>query len=491
VTTSWELGHAPIPAQRTSAEGGRGLVAAQGDTHWQRRYAMLVRFVDLAVITFCVAVGVALGSGLGSRAAEIARFGSGVTAWMLIVVGLHLSRAWEPRVLGIGTTELRRVTKAFAGSAIGVGLVGLAFDVVSVKPWVFGVMPAACLLCVSARYGLRKFLHRERSRGRCQLAVLVVGSEDSVADLVRRTRRDPFFGWTVAGACTSNGTEGMIEDVAVLGDLDAVAAAVRSGAYQVVAVAAAPGWGSGRLQRLAWDLEGTSVELAVDPGLMEIAGPRLHITPVDGLPLLRLTEPRFSGTGKLAKAAVDRIGAALLLLIFAPVFLAVAVAVRRDGGPAFYRQERVGLSGRAFRIIKFRSMCVNADGMLADLTSDHGGMLFKMRNDPRVTRVGAFLRRYSLDELPQLINVLCGSMSMIGPRPPLPREVEQYGRDAERRLLVKPGITGLWQVSGRSDLSWEETVRLDLRYVENWSIALDAMILWKTVGAVAARRGAY
>jgi len=465
--------------------------AANGDTHWQRRYATLVRCVDLAVITFCVAVGVALGSGLGNRAAEIARFGSGMTAWVLIVFGLHLCRAWEPRVLGIGTAELRRVTKAFAGSAIGVGLTGLAFDVVSVKPWVFGVMPAACLLCVSARYGLRKFLHRERSRGRCQLAVLAVGTDDSVADLVRRTRRDPFFGWNVAAACTSNGTEGVIEDVAVIGDLDAVAAAVLSGAYQVVAVASAPGWGSGRLQRLAWDLEGTSVELVVDPGLMEIAGPRLHITPVDGLPLLRLTEPHFSGTGKLVKAVVDRIGAALLLLVFSPVFLAVAVAVRRDGGPAFYRQQRVGLSGRTFRIIKFRSMCVEADGMLAEMVSDQGGVLFKMRNDPRVTRVGTFLRRYSLDELPQLINVLCGSMSLIGPRPPLPREVEQYGRDAARRLLVKPGITGLWQVSGRSDLSWEETVRLDLRYVENWSIALDAMILWKTVGAVAARRGAY
>ncbi len=490
MTTRRELRHAAIPAQRSSAAGECG-PRAQGDTRWQRRYGTLVRVSDLIVITFCVAIGVILGSGLGYRATEIARLGSGTTAWLLIVVGLHLTRAWEPRVLGTGATELRRVTKVFAGSAIGVGLAGLAFDVVSVKPWVFGVTPTAWLLCVSARYGLRKLLHRERSRGRCQLAVLAIGTEDSVADLVRRTRRDPFFGWTVAGACTSKGTEGTIDDIPVVGDLDEVAAAVRSGAYQVVAVAPTPGWGSGRLQRLAWALEGTSVELAVDPGLMEIAGPRLHITPVDGLPLLRLTEPRFSGTGKLAKAAIDRLGAALLLLVFSPLLLAVAVAVRRDGGPAFYRQERVGLGGRTFRVIKFRSMCVDADRMMADLISDREGVLFKMRNDPRITRVGTFLRRYSLDELPQLFNVLGGSMSMIGPRPPLPSEVEQYGPDAERRLLVKPGITGLWQISGRSDLSWEETVRLDLRYVENWSPALDAMILWKTVGAVVASRGAY
>ena len=214
-------------------------------------------------------------------------------------------------------------------------------------------------------------------------------------------------------------------------------------------------------------------------------------TPVDGLPLLRLTEPRFSGSGWLAKAAVDRLCAAALLLLFAPVLAVLAVAVRMDGGPAFYRQERVGLGGRRFRMLKFRSMCVDADRMVDDLTSDRVGVLFKMRNDPRVTPIGAFLRKYSLDELPQLFNVLTGTMSLVGPRPPLPREVAQYGPAAQRRLLVRPGITGLWQVSGRSDLSWEETVRLDLRYVENWSPALDALILWKTVGAVAASRGAY
>ena len=241
----------------------------------------------------------------------------------------------------------------------------------------------------------------------------------------------------------------------------------------------------------AWQLEGSPVELAVDPGLMEIAGPRLHITPVDGLPLLRLTQPRFSGTGWLVKSAVDRVCAALLLLVVAPLFLALAAAVRADGGPAFYRQTRVGIDGRPFKMVKFRSMVVDADKLLSGLASDGNGVLFKMRDDPRITRIGAFLRKYSLDELPQLLNVLGGSMSMVGPRPPLPREVAQYGPDAARRLRVKPGITGLWQVSGRSDLSWEESVRLDLRYVENWSMALDALILWKTVGAVTAGRGAY
>lgn len=233
---------AHVPAQRMPVSAPRGAAPRSGDLRWQRRYATLARGVDLAVVTLCVAIGVALGSGLGYRATDIARLGSGVTAWVLIAVGLSLSRAWEPRVLGAGTAEPRRVTKAFAGGVIGVGLAGLAFDVVSVKPWVFGVMPAAWALCLAGRYALRKLLHHERQRGRCRLAVLAVGTEEGIADLVRRTRRDPFFGWSVAAACTSSGTEPEIEGVPVIGDLDTVAAAAHHGDYQVVAVSPAPGW---------------------------------------------------------------------------------------------------------------------------------------------------------------------------------------------------------------------------------------------------------
>ena len=279
----------------------------------------------------------------------------------------------------------------------------------------------------------------------------------------------------------------------MLGDLDSVPHIAAQGAHRVVAVAPAPGWGPGRLRQLAWTLEGTGVELAVDPGLMEIAGPRLHISPVDGLPLLRLSQPTFTGGKWLLKQTIDRVGAAVLLLVLAPVFLAIAVGVRRDGGPAFFRQERVGANGRTFRMVKFRSMVVDADRRVAALAAQNegSGPLFKMREDPRITRIGSLLRRYSLDELPQLFNVLTGSMSLVGPRPPLEREVAVYGDDARRRLLVRPGMTGLWQVSGRSDLSWAESVRLDLRYVENWSLALDLEIAWKTLGAVVGSRGAY
>jgi exopolysaccharide biosynthesis polyprenyl glycosylphosphotransferase len=224
-----------------------------------------------------------------------------------------------------------------------------------------------------------------------------------------------------------------------------------------------------------------------------VAGPRLHVDPVDGLPLLRLTRPAFTGVPWVAKHIMDRLGSALLLVLAAPLLLAIAVAVKIDGGPVFFRQTRVGRHGREFSMLKFRSMVVDAEQRLADLvTDDEGaGPLFKMKRDPRVTRVGALLRRFSLDELPQLVNVLGGAMSLVGPRPPLPREVATYGREASRRLMVKPGLTGLWQISGRSDLSWEQSVRLDLRYVENWNLALDALILWRTFGAVVSSRGAY
>jgi len=260
-----------------------------------------------------------------------------------------------------------------------------------------------------------------------------------------------------------------------------------------VAVAPADGWSSKRLHQLSWDLEGRGIDLVVHPGPMEVTGPRLHVAPVDGLPLLRLTEPAFTGIPRLVKATVDRVGAALLLVAAAPLLLIVFLAVRVDGGPAFFRQTRIGRGGRTFSMLKFRSMVVDAEQLhpVLETANDGAGPLFKLRCDPRVTPVGALLRKYSLDELPQLVNVLLGTMSMVGPRPPLPKEVATYTRDARRKLLVTPGITGLWQISGRSDLSWEESVRLDLRYVENWSLALDLLILWKTIRAVMSGDGAY
>ncbi|GAA1384350.1 sugar transferase [Pseudonocardia kongjuensis] len=460
---------------------------------WQRRFSRLVAVGDLTTIAVVVTVCVLAGL-TGQEAADRARLWTGLLAAGLLALALPILRAWDGRVLGQGSAEFVRLGRAVVLADVALALGGLALLVQSSREWVFLLVPLTGLAMLGTRFALRKCLHHQRGRGRGLLPVLAVGSEEAVADLIRRTRRDPYFGWNVTGVCTPTGDGHSIEDVPVLGDLDSVPSLATDGTHGVVAVCRAPGWGPARLHRLAWQLEGSRTELAVDPGLMEIAGPRMHITPVDGLPLLRLSEPRFSGVARAVKHTADKLVAALLLLLVAPVFLTLAVLVKlHDRGPVFFAQERVGTNGRTFRMIKFRSMVTDAEARLAELAqrNDGAGPLFKMRQDPRVTPIGAWLRKYSLDELPQLLNVLNGSMSLVGPRPPLPREVAGYADDARRRLLVRPGMTGLWQVSGRSSLTWEESIRLDLRYVENWSVALDLLILWKTFGAVLRSRGAY
>jgi len=267
----------------------------------------------------------------------------------------------------------------------------------------------------------------------------------------------------------------------------------RTGA-DTVAVLACPEMDGAELRRLAWTLAGRGVDLVVAPALMEVAGPRIAIRPVCGLPLLHVDEPHLSGGRRVAKEVFDRSLALAGLVLLSPLLVGIAVAIRLTSpGGAIFRQTRVGLDGRPFTMWKFRTMIQNAVGQRSALNGANRhstGHLFKVAADPRVTPVGRWLRRTSLDELPQLVNILLGQMSLVGPRP-LPASDEPYDGEAQRRLYVKPGLTGLWQISGRSDLEWEESVRLDLRYVEQWSLALDALIIWKTLFAVAKGRGAY
>jgi exopolysaccharide biosynthesis polyprenyl glycosylphosphotransferase len=281
----------------------------------------------------------------------------------------------------------------------------------------------------------------------------------------------------------------------VYGGFDGVAQAAVSAGADVVAVTAASEMVGPALRRLSWELANDDIALAVAPGLMEVAGPRLHIRPVAGLPLLHVEHPRLDGVSRLGKGAFDRVAAGAALVVLLPALLVIAALVRATSeGPALFRQPRVGQGGRTFVCLKFRTMVADAERRLhevAHLNRHVEGPLFKIMHDPRVTPLGMFLRRYSLDELPQLFHVLTGRMSLVGPRPPLPDEVAAYTDEVRRRLLVKPGLTGLWQISGRSDLSWDESVRLDLRYVENWSFALDLLILKKTLSAVIRGTGAY
>jgi exopolysaccharide biosynthesis polyprenyl glycosylphosphotransferase len=249
----------------------------------------------------------------------------------------------------------------------------------------------------------------------------------------------------------------------------------------------------GELRRLAWQLEGTGIDLVVAPQLTDIAGPRVHIRPIEGLPLLYVEEPTLSGLAWLAKNMMDRLFALIGLIVTLPFYPFIALGIKlSDKGPVFFRQPRVGREGKTFHVWKFRTMYTDAEERLASLVDENesDGLLFKIRNDPRVFKFGKWLRATSVDELPQLINVLLGEMSLVGPRP-LPAEDGDFLGDVRRRLLVRPGITGLWQVSGRSDLSWDDAVRLDLYYVDNWSLVLDLHTMWRTIFVVFFRKGAY
>jgi exopolysaccharide biosynthesis polyprenyl glycosylphosphotransferase len=461
---------------------------------WEVKYRAVVICSDLMAVLFATAcAGLTLPDTAAGTVHGHLTMASATVATILI--GLWLSRAWESRVLGQGTEEFRRLSRGIFGALVTLGLVGLAMHADQVRPWVFGVIPAGGTLALTGRYVLRRNLHARRRAGHCLIPVLAAGAGNMVADLIERTRREQYNGWRVEAVCTTEGIRsGEVAGVPVVGSLEDFPGLVRLGGYRVAAVAPDPHWTPQRLRQLAWSLEGSAAEMVVAPVLMEVAGSRVHVAPVFGLPLLRLSEPAFTGVRRVVKEIFDRLGAAALLVGLAPILGLIAVFVwAHDRGPVFYRQQRVGRSGARFTMWKFRTMVVDAHRNRAALTEhDEGaGPLFKLRQDPRITGVGAVLRRYSLDELPQLINVVTGTMSLVGPRPPLPEEAERYDTDVRRRLMVKPGLTGLWQVSGRSDLSWDDAVRLDLCYVEDWSLAMDAVILWKTVWAVIRGHGAY
>ncbi len=465
---------------------------------WERRYALALVLLDAALVTAAVTLGVVVRFGQiphMQRASEATALILAPT-WIAL---LAISRAYERERVGSGTEQFKAIFEASVRmTALTAFFVYLTKSQVS-RGFFLIALPVGFLALIAGRLAARAMLHRARRRGRCLHRVLAVGHVDDIDHLVTQLGRGDHHGLRVVGACTASNKTGhdpaeIVGGIRVLGapsEARKVAAEVRA---DTVAVTSARVLGREGLRRLAWQLEGTDIALLLSPELTDVAGPRVNIRPVGGLPLLQVTEPKFSGAGRLAKGAFDRILAVLILLVISPVLLAIAIAIKLDSrGTVFFRQTRSGIGGQDFRLVKFRSMVPAAEKLLIDLTdkNESGGVLFKIRGDPRITSVGRILRRYSLDELPQLWNVVTGKMSLVGPRPPLPAEVERYGDDVRRRLLVKPGLTGLWQVSGRSDLTWEESVRLDLYYVENWSFVLDLTILLKTVGAVAAGRGAY
>jgi exopolysaccharide biosynthesis polyprenyl glycosylphosphotransferase len=414
---------------------------------------------------------------------------------LLWVASVALAGGYDSRFTGSGSEEFRRVLNAGVYLTAGVAILSYAGKLDIARGYVLMALPCATATDLAARRSLRKGLHRLRGLGDCMQRVVAVGHASAVAALVTELRRESHHGLSVIAACLVDADAAdEVEGIPVWGDLSCVTSAVRSAGAHAVAVLSCPEMDGARLRDLAWELEKTGTDLCVAPALMDVAGPRTTIRPVAGLPLLHVDHPELAGIKKVVKGVFDRAMAAAALVLLAPLMVGIALAIRRDdGGPALFRQTRIGKNGRPFTVLKFRTMVPDAEQRKTELVAlnDADGVLFKIRNDPRITRTGSWLRRWSLDELPQLINVIIGDMSLVGPRPALPAETAMYASHARRRLVVKPGMTGLWQINGRSNLSWDEAVRLDLRYVENWSLALDLQILWKTRTAVMHNTGAY
>jgi exopolysaccharide biosynthesis polyprenyl glycosylphosphotransferase len=418
--------------------------------------------------------------------------------WLATLAGL---RARSPKYLGAGIEEYRRVVAASFWTFGAVAMAELLMKLEVSRGYLAVALPVGIAGLLLSRWRWRTHVVRQRVKGGYRTAVLAVGHRDAVANLATELTDSPSTGYEVVGVgipgygastgehLTINGKQ-----VPIVGGESHVLQAVRNCGADTVAIAGTEHFGAKGIQRLIWELEPMGVELVVSPGVMDVARSRLVMRPIAGLPLLYIDKPQYQGAKRIQKRAFDFCFALAALTIGMPILLLSALAIKMTSkGPVFYKAERIGIDGRPFMMFKFRTMVDDADKELTNLLSanESDGVLFKIRNDPRITPLGRFLRRFSIDELPQFINVLRQEMSVVGPRPPLRREVALYDDDVQRRLLVKPGVTGLWQVSGRSDLPWDKAVRLDLSYVDNWSMVGDILIIGKTLGAVLQRRGAY
>jgi exopolysaccharide biosynthesis polyprenyl glycosylphosphotransferase len=414
-------------------------------------------------------------------------------AWLIVLWG---NGAYDRRYLGIGTDEFKRVTRTAVTLTATISLTAFITKVAGdlSRLTVALAMLLGLVYVTLLRYAARRVLGLMRRHGKACHRMLLVGALAEAIEVYTAVTRNPNAGMIPVAIHLSDGYPYASGEYPVPVHAGReVLPLVRELGADTVAVCGAASTEPGELRRLAWQLEGTGIDLVVAPQLTDIAGPRVHVRPVEGLPLLYVEEPTLSGVSWLFKNLMDRIIAALSLIILSPVLLAIAIAIRlSDRGPVFFRQSRVGREGKTFRVWKFRTMYVDAEERLAALVdqNESDGLLFKIKNDPRITPLGRFLRASSLDELAQLFNVLVGEMSLVGPRP-LPAEDGDFLGDVRRRLLVRPGITGLWQVSGRSDLSWDDAVRLDLYYVDNWSLTFDLTIMWRTIGVVLRSKGAY
>jgi exopolysaccharide biosynthesis polyprenyl glycosylphosphotransferase len=449
----------------------------------------------------------AIAISIAVATAVVSRFGWTATSratdyiWLAVVLvpawvaAMATSGAYDQRFFPAGTDQYRRVLNGGVWLLALVAFVSFALHADVSRAFVLLSLPGATVLTLIGRFAARKKLHRAFTRGEVAHRILAIGSPREISDLVVHAHRARSVGMQVIAALVPGGTDRPPLPAGVAYAGSEIAAAVEAAnlwGADTIAVAGSHLLGEGALQRLAWELEGSDIDLAVVPSITDIAGPRISVRPIDGLPLLDVAKPQFSGIRGAIKTTIDRALAGAALLALSPLLLLVAFAVvATSPGGALFRQRRIGQGGRPFDVLKFRSMYVDPSRRAPGF-SEGSEQPLKSRRDPRVTPLGRILRRTSIDELPQLWNVLRGEMSIVGPRPLVPDEGELLcGPNAFRRLLVKPGITGLWQVSGRSDVCWEERARLDLHYVDNWSVGLDVALIMKTFASVVRGRGAY
>ena len=503
--------HSSHPAEphtwRSSAAPGvvddPSAAAATSGARWARSYRTQLRITDATIVAVVMALTYVLRFGSETVASLSTQVGS-VFAAMALVVALAWTgclsayRSRDLRIIGVGAGEYKRVAHASTTTFGLLAIFFLVFQADSARWFFIFAFPTGFVGILLSRWLWRKWLFTQQRAGHALNRVIVIGKSADVVSVVKQIRAGSGAAYAVVGAVLEEGESpsatGVLEEVMVLTGLSRAAEFARTLGVDGVVVAGQPNGGSEYIHDLAWQLEGATADLILATSLANVAGPRIHFRPVEGLPLIHVEIPQFDGGKHVAKRAMDIVVAGCALLFLSPVFAVIALLIRLDSeGPAFFAQERVGRGGRLFRILKFRSMNASAPAQLEALmaSNEGNGVLFKMKNDPRVTRLGRTLRKYSLDELPQLWNVLMGDMSLVGPRPPLASEVSTYEDHVHRRLYIKPGLTGMWQVNGRSNLSWEDSVRLDLYYVENWSLMGDLIILWRTVKVVAQPVGAY
>ncbi|WOH16875.1 sugar transferase [Paenarthrobacter sp. GOM3] len=470
---------------------------------WTHRLTTSLRLADTLLVAAAVAVGFLVDTAgwpfTADTPAQANHLVLGGILGFVWLAALEVYRTRDPKVLGVGPEEYKRVFSASIRVFGFLAIVAVVFRLEAVSSFVLVSLPLGLISLTGSRWGFRRWLSQEKSRGRCLSRALVVGEPQDVRYVVKQINRKSGAVYDIVGACLPGARRGAVlavdhQRVPVLSSMYGIAHTVRqTGANAVIVAGPVPG-GNQFIQELGWRLEENAAELVLAATLTNVAGPRIHWRPVEGLPLMHVDIPHYSGGKHTLKRLMDIVVSAAALVALAPVLLGLAAIVRADSpGPILFRQERIGKQGTTFRMLKFRSMVVDAESQLEALNSqDEGaGVLFKIRGDPRITRCGRWMRKYSLDELPQFWNVLVGDMSLVGPRPPLSREVSAYEQHTHRRLLIKPGITGLWQINGRSDLPWDEAVRLDLYYVENWSLAGDLMIMWRTFRAMTRPSGAY